>query len=128
MISHSVPFPLFAANECLVLLLRLGSPHASSNLDPLVEYVDLLQSVDHLELLPQHHLASLLSVLVAFVRAAGTHLPLKFVSRMFDVDSVTRRLRSSPSFRVRLLLTSSDILKCFLNKNYLDGLDDLCQF
>ncbi|KAG8199800.1 hypothetical protein JTE90_000893 [Oedothorax gibbosus] len=93
-----------SANECLVLLLRLAQSHTKDSLDQLVGYVELLQSVKHLELLPQHHLASLLSVLVAFVKAADTHIPLEFVSRLFAITSVTHRLRHSPSIRVQKLL------------------------
>ncbi|GFQ70201.1 hypothetical protein TNCT_391641 [Trichonephila clavata] len=92
-----------SANECLVLLLKLAHSHSKDALDELMMHIDFLQSNDY-SFVYESHLVSLLYVMIGFVKAVGTYLPLKFVTKMFSPTSITRELRLSPSEKIQKLL------------------------
>lgn len=99
----------FIANECLVLILKLAQSHSKDALDELMLYVDLLQSRN--ANLYESHIISILKVMIRFVKSVGTYLPVKFVTKLFSVPSLTRQLRLSPSSSVSIF---DKILNSFL--------------
>lgn len=90
-----------SANECLDLILKLAQSHSKDALDELMSYIDLLQSRS--SSFYESHLISILKVMIRFVKSVGTYLPVKFVTKLFALPSLTRQLRLSPSSSVSKL-------------------------
>ncbi|XP_042907666.1 serine/threonine-protein kinase SMG1 isoform X2 [Parasteatoda tepidariorum] len=92
-----------SANECLLLLITMAQLHTKDALEELMAYIHLVQA-RNARLQNEGHLKSVLSMLICFVKTIGTHLPIKFVTTMFDKSSLTRQLRLSPSQQIQKLL------------------------
>ncbi|XP_055937546.1 serine/threonine-protein kinase SMG1-like isoform X2 [Argiope bruennichi] len=92
-----------SANECLVLLLRFNHSHSKNALNELMVYIEMLQSKNN-DFVYESHVVSILCVMISFVKAVGTYLPVEFVTLMFSPTSVVRELRLSPSEKIQKLL------------------------